>query len=136
MIKNEQEITLLEKAKAIIENGWTENRYAEDELGLEVDVMGGQAQCFCSVGALAHAAHVPNEDIRRNITPSVPMYKGKIYRQPTPFGNAIVALAKVINPEEADYLPHGVVTAFNDESSRVKQQVIEKFNEAIHLLRK
>lgn len=123
--KKEQAIQLLKGAKRLlIEKGWTRHHYARNKDGKSESVVSSDAQCFCSVGALAAVARIGEGTIRSTVT-----------HGETPFATAVHALAHVVDHVEGEYKAHGRVTSWND-SQKDPACVTAKFDEAVSYLSK
>lgn len=103
---------ILVKAKALLEaspKAWLQGRLAATDTGDSAFVADPEAKCFCTIGAVMHAAQTSN---RRAI------------------GGALECLADIITPghgtDETD-----VIVAFNDDRHTTRCDVLNLFEKAI-----
>ena len=57
MKTKEEELTILRRAKALIEKGWTQNTWCRDAKGNELNADSTDAVCWCLSAALGRAAN-------------------------------------------------------------------------------
>lgn len=101
----------LKHARALIENGWCKNNYAEDANGKKVEPFSESAVRFCAYGAIERAAHslcYPDLEIEVSVRKEA----HKRLKSVIPF-------------------PYSSIPGFNDNQSDV-QPVLFVFDKAIH----
>jgi hypothetical protein len=108
--------TILEHARALIDtpDKWTQNAFARNALGVNVEVRGSSATCFCTLGAIERAVDRMNDDDGHLMTAA---------------GYARRLLANSTGAEPLFYASH--LAEFNDRPTTTHAIVMEMFDKAI-----
>lgn len=108
-------LDVLTKAKALIEQGWTQRSYARNVHAFIVPSTDPSATCFCMVGALRKAAD----------------YAGNQPHAPEAYVSAHDALSQVVEARSGCYS----IPQFNDDFTTTKDAVLDMFDAAIERTR-